>query len=447
MTIKMKSKSFESFFEIERLEKCYSEKIAKSMSSGIDNVTHEIFSQTLERELTTINRKVLNDKYRFTNYKLKLISKGRGKIPREISIPTIRDRITLRCLCDYLLDTYKESITQALPQQMIKDVISTIDEFDTFIKLDVKDFYPSIRHNILSSILETNIPKNACRLIMAAVSTPTVSCAGGASTPSFIGVPQGTSISNILAYIYLFDTDKKYHYQETCKYFRYVDDILVLCQHSDSHNIADSLKSDFVNLGLNTHEITTSSEKSKIGSTTEKLSYLGYELSYKNHKRIISSRKSSVDNLKNSLASIFTSYKYAKDKRIEYLNWRLHLRITGCIYEKQCKGWLFFFSEMNDFSQLYILDNYVKKLIARYKVPASPPSFSKAIHEIKHNRYESKTIMNYDLFDVKDMRKFLIEVFGIKNIAAARDSDIEALFHKKMRRETTDLLVDIQSFS
>ncbi|MFM5687421.1 hypothetical protein ACET70_21795 [Aeromonas caviae] len=55
--------------------------------------------------------------------------------------------------------------------------------------------------------------------------------------------------------------------------------------------------------------------------------------------------------------------------------------------------------------------------------------------------------MNYDLFDVKDMRKFLIEVFGIKNIAAARDSDIEALFHKKMRRETTDLLVDIQSFS
>lgn len=271
----MKSNSFESFFDVERLEKCYSEKIAKSMSSGIDNVTHEIFSQTLERELTTINRKVLNDKYRFTNYKLKLISKGRGKIPREISIPTIRDRITLRCLCDYLLDTYKESITQALPQQMIKDVISTIDDFDTFIKLDVKDFYPSIRHDILSSILETNIPKSACRLIMAAVSTPTVSCAGGASTPSFIGVPQGTSISNILAYIYLFDTDKKYHYQETCKYFRYVDDILVLCQHSDSHNIADSLKSDFVNLGLNTHEITTSSEKSKIGSTTEKLSYLG----------------------------------------------------------------------------------------------------------------------------------------------------------------------------
>ena len=40
--------------------------------------------------------------YAFSKYKQKLISKGAGKAPREISIPTTRDRVALRALSDFL---------------------------------------------------------------------------------------------------------------------------------------------------------------------------------------------------------------------------------------------------------------------------------------------------------------------------------------------------------
>lgn len=433
---------FNSFFTIENLKKVYEKNIAHSTSSGLDNVSHETFLKKIESELDIISNKVISDRYRFTKYKLKLISKGRAKAPREISIPTIRDRITLRCLCDYLGEIFKDKINHVLPQKIIHSVVSAIPLYDGFIKLDVENFYPSIRHDILKSILETKLPTSAVNLIMSSITTPTVSFSSNQDGPAILGVPQGTSISNVLAHIYLNCVDEMYASSKEYKYYRYVDDILVLCNRHECHTLAKNIIINFKNLGLKIHEVSHKSEKSTVGSMSDSFSYLGYSFD----NGTISARQSSIKNLKNSLASIFTSYKYSREKRIEYLQWRLHLRITGCIYDKKCKGWLFFFSEMNDLSSLYILDSYVRKLLVRYQTDIYVPSFGKCLHEIQHNRYQSKTIINYDNFNLFDMRHFLTNVFDY-DLSEASDRKVEFLFHKKLRRETSELLVDIQSFS
>ena len=46
-------------------------------------------------------------------------------------------------------------------------------------------------------------------------------------------MPQGLSISNILANIYLNDFDKENNSKDDYKYFRYVDDIFILCNSEE----------------------------------------------------------------------------------------------------------------------------------------------------------------------------------------------------------------------
>ena len=89
------------YFAIEQLIETFDDNIKFSKATGIDNLSPESFVERLEDQVGILSRKAVQGEYEFTKYKLKLISKGRGKIPREISIPTVRDRIALRALCDF----------------------------------------------------------------------------------------------------------------------------------------------------------------------------------------------------------------------------------------------------------------------------------------------------------------------------------------------------------
>ena len=72
------------------------------------------------------------------------------------------------------------------------------------------------------------------------------------------------------------------------------------------------------------------------GKIGEPFSYLGYTFSGKS----VSVRSNSIDKLKSSIAAIFTGYKHSKLKNVDFLLWRLNLRITGCVFEKTFKGLL-----------------------------------------------------------------------------------------------------------
>ena len=147
-------KAFQSFnkrFRKKNLIFTYQNKIAESGAIGIDKVDHFNFSQNLTENIEIIKRKVENDSYKFTVYKQKLISKGAESKPRTISIPTIRDRLTLRCLCDILFDVYKDEIKLNIPQITIHIIQSEIQKnsYDAYVKMDIRSFYGSIPHEQL----------------------------------------------------------------------------------------------------------------------------------------------------------------------------------------------------------------------------------------------------------------------------------------------------------
>lgn len=435
---------FEHFFSEDYLRHTYDENVILSSASGIDNLSQKQFWPRLNDELTIVSRKVLDGSFRFTKYKLKLISKGRGKVPREISIPTIRDRIALRALCDFLVERYAGSVKFELPQNMVKSAKAEIEsgKYSGFIKLDVSNFYPSISHQELLKRLRKRIRNlEIIKFIEAAISTPTVSRPRATDKKEASGVPQGLSISNVLAAIYLVNIDKHYAGLEKIKYHRYVDDIFILCNYSDVYAISADIAKRFRRIGLAIHDPVKVPEKSVIGKIGEKFDYLGYQFD----GQIISPREASIEKLKESLVSIFTSYKHSKAKSQDFLLWRLNLRITGCVFQNKAKGWMFFFSEINNETILHNLDRHVSKLISRFSVTVTPKRFVRTYYEIKHSKYETKYVPNFDNYTIEQMAEVLEAYFG-KSCGLLTEKEVEYEFKKRIDKQVRDLLTDVQDF-
>jgi len=436
---------YKTIFSEDNLKKIYEENIVLSNSTGIDNISHKIFWKILDEQISIISRKAISGTYKFTKYKLKLISKGRGKIPRDISIPTIRDRITLRALCDFLQIRFS-ALNFMLPQYVIRDVKKHMDsgKYTGYIKLDVTNFYPSIKHKELKSRLKKRIKnKEILNIIESSIISPTVAKASFKESNNKCGVPQGLSISNILAAIFLSNIDKRFNEFENIKYYRYVDDVLVLCPKEISTDIANKITKQFNRIGLKIHCPIKVPEKSSIGVIgVDDFSYLGYSFI----DNLVSARKASVDKLRESILSIFTGYKYSKLKKEPFLEWRLNLRITGCIFNNKTKGWIFFFSEINDEGLLHELDYFVRKLCKRYSVTITPKLFVRTFFQIKHNKYDSNYIPNFDRYDIDDMVNVLSKYFS-KSTKGMTDVEIEYNFKKRISRQVKDLETDIMDFN
>lgn len=442
---------FEKNFSKEKLATIFREKVSLSNASGIDNLKpHKLFPR-IQDEINVILSKVPKGSYKFTKYKLKLVTKGRNKAPRELSIPSVRDRIVLRALSSFLKNRFGPSPNLKLPQAIIRKVKRDLKSgsFNAYIKLDVRDFYPSIKHDQLLSRIRKRIRyPHILNLIQLALQTPTVLASKSADKPSERGVPQGLSVSNILADIYLANIDKRLHKRSDISYYRYVDDILILCEESHITEITSDVIKRFKRLGLDVYDPLKSEEfkgKSSIGKISDSFKYLGYV--FKNSK--ISVREESIDKLKSSLASIFTSHKHANEKirRKEFLEWRINLRITGCIFQERSKGWLHFFSEIDDEQLLHTLDHFVKILMKRFDVDIEPKKFVRTYYDLKYRKHETSYIPNFDKFTLEQKKYTLAHYFGLDLKKYRSDEEIEHEFRKKIDKQVRDLEEDIGSIS
>lgn len=435
---------FQKHFQLSNLKRIYKEVVLLSAATGIDNMSHEVFWRFHDNEIETIRRKCLAGTYRFNKYKLKLISKGKGKAPREISIPTIRDRIALRAICDFLQEVYESDLSFELPQNMVVRVNNIImrEQYNYFMKFDVANFYPSIRHNNLISRLRAKIrDEKILSLISKAISSPTVSKPNASDKPNECGVPQGLSISNILAAIYLMNIDKYFSSREGISYFRYVDDLMILCCSDKAESLIESVLLKFRRLGLKIYDPIKNPEKSSMGLISEsQFGYLGY---YFSEGGKVSARDGSVDNLRQSLLSIFTGFKHSSFKSQEFLAWRINLRITGCVFQSKSKGWLYFFSEINDITLLHSLDDFIARLCKRYNVSLQLKSFVRAHYQIKHKRRETKYVPNFDKYNL-EQKIYVLNHYFNKSTENLTDEEIEYNFNKRIAKQVKDIETDVK---
>ena len=93
---------FKTHLSKANLAEIFSNHIDENASVGRDGTRVEAFKIRLDAEIVVSTRKILNGTYEFTSYKEKLISKGANSHPRQISIPTVRDKLVLKFLSELL---------------------------------------------------------------------------------------------------------------------------------------------------------------------------------------------------------------------------------------------------------------------------------------------------------------------------------------------------------
>lgn len=359
------------YFNKEYLTKYFEEHLKTKKGGGRDNLSTFKYHKLLQQELPLIIKKCLDGTYSFSYYMEKLVLKGSGKLPRVLSIPTVRDRLVLGVLNKYLQSVYKDKIIQNIPNMYIKQIVdylaSTKKEV-AFYKTDYHDFYGSIRIKLLKhKLLKDNIPPEVIKLILNAIKTPTI----GIQVPKDIkpnerGIPQGLAMSNILASIYMQDFDNKFGKNVSELYIRYVDDTLYLTPTIKNIRLelTKKISKDKMGLRLANEKIAFG----VIGKTN--IDFIGYVIK---SNSIISIRPKSVNRFLNRIANISTKCKtlhrntslrppfISDDKDFyEYYISEFNECISGIRYNKHLYGWMAYFQAMTDISLLYGMDCIIK---------------------------------------------------------------------------------------
>jgi RNA-directed DNA polymerase len=421
---------FTELFKASVLLEVFQERFAESTTKGVDRINGFQFASRAREDLTVASNKCLSGSYRFTPYLENLKTKGRGKEPRLIAIPSIRDRIILHQLNKFLAAVFPDCIPRNIANAYVRTVateLATKTPETTFVcGCDIKSFYDMIQKERLLQIVARRLDFSlAAELIRHALLTPVVPRNTRRNRRHFFksekGVPQGLAISNILAAIYLHDVDIEMR-KFGISYFRYVDDILM---YGDEIAVRKAHRSLVVRLrwrGLALHAL--GSGKSHLGRLTSPFGYLGYFFNWPQ----VTVREATVERLLQSIAAKFSDHLHNKPRRLARFKYlteerlaeifllELNERISGAISERRRYGWIAYFSQINDLSLLHKLDNTISHMFRRLvefgkKAPSELKTFSRSYFEMKFNP-SGGYIRDYDAISTRAEKLAFLEERG-----------------------------------
>lgn len=394
---------------------------------GVDNMTYKHFTSQKEAIVLGYINDFKNHQYKFKEYKELLILKNKHEKPRCISIPTLRDKVCLKLIQIYLYSIFSKQISkQEIPQAHIKKMKTSLNRYDSFIKIDIKNFFDSIDQKILCEKLKEKIEIDELNLVLQAIKNKT------GNDIQKKGVPQGISISNILVDIYLAELDYEYEKNPDLFYTRYVDDIVILCNSKDINAIYESISFKITKeLKLDIHEGKTMKEELKNG-----FSFLGYRtyVDKYDNKIKMTIKDEAVKKIERKIIKVIQEYKYSDKGNVatKKIIHSLNLIITGAITKKinavnieKRYGWLFFYSQTDSIRSLYHLDSLIHRKIGEIasemaeikqeEILNSIKKFTIAYREIKYNYAHSNYIFRPDQLEVEAKKSFLIETYGFKD--------------------------------
>lgn len=304
--------------------------LKNNLTTGRDLISPTKFTSEKNSTFEIIERKTGDGSYNFTS--LMKVKLGNG---RTVSIPTIRDRIVIEVIKNRLKSKFRikfknrEEVIQAL----IGKLNANIPYF--IIRLDIKSFFSSIDHGILINKIQRSALLDFEELILV---KKIIKLDGNP------GIPQGLSISSILAEVYLEDFDQKMRliHPSIAYYARYVDDIIILINgnisSSNQQNIRGQINNIFKDFKLSINQDKASYTQFKPLSNKESkkllkhipsqgFNYLGYAFQLENSKLSISIATDKVDKIKSKMNTIFNDYKsnlnvFLLQERLKFLTFK-----------------------------------------------------------------------------------------------------------------------------
>jgi RNA-directed DNA polymerase len=452
----LQDNAFDEAFSVRALEQVHDQTIESGTAPGRDRIDAESFGQQRAEQLRIVSSKCLAGSYRFSAYRSKLIPKG-PYAPREVSIPTIRDRIVLTQIHNLLKRGFADCVRRGLPNTIVSRVYEAVKGAPAAAgawRVDISNFFGTVAHDALVSVLQRRkTTERLLDLVSQAIKTPTLGKAQASATAqrNIQGVPQGLPISNLLAEIALKDFDDIVN-SAPFFYERYVDDILILGLPSAVRNQDPWALLARHGFGLNRQKTTPQDSPRAL---SDGFDFLGYHISNTG----IAPKAQSVQTLCSTLAGQFAAFRKDRfrgpartsdsDRRKAFIE-DLNFRITGAVSEKQRYGWLAFYSAITRLESLYQLDAVVASLIRRSQdyaggKPAELKTFARAFFEMKH-RPERGYVFNYDNMTLQAQMEYLRlrgYIQPATPTAQYSAKQIERLFDRVRKQKLTRLDRDV----
>lgn len=353
---------------------------------GADKVSYKQFKTGFDQEIEEIKNRILKDKYKFTRFEVMLKAKKHYKLPRLIFKSSIRDRLVAKLMSEYLYTYYSNS--GYIPTKTRDGVLTTLHDvvnekaddgtykYNCFLRLDISNYFDSVnRHLLYSQLTQDGLDEHFICLVKKVLFTMDLSM----DVPNGKGVPQGISVSSILAERYLKALDEKYlveRYDQKVCFVRYVDDILILTSDEEMHR---RIKKESIFELQSVYGLLINPDKISEGQLdTDAVDFLG--TSIRNRQICISDAQ--IARVQAQLDELFMWYRRVsktrkhplyekKDRALKSLTERLNLLITGYIYHNDTKekngryGWIqtSLPRQIDNVDALKLLDKYVGSLV------------------------------------------------------------------------------------
>ncbi len=258
-----------SIFSKEALKKAWrriyrsKSKRKRNTSRGIDGITIQQFKDNEAEYIDTLWKDLQTDSFRFQKLYAYQQKKPGKKKPRLIQAPTVRDRVVLSVINNYLgqrqpADSFRDlgivgSVKGTTPRRIVREVLSYESEgFIAVFKTDIKDYFPSVDiprlKRMMNSLLKEEVYLRKLIFDFLNINKER-------------GLAQGSAISPLLANIYLRAFDKKLANRKDIKHLRYVDDIIVFAKEKrKAKEVYKPIKVQLWGRGLSIHSLSSRSK-------------------------------------------------------------------------------------------------------------------------------------------------------------------------------------------
>jgi group II intron reverse transcriptase/maturase len=254
--------------DVDRLRAAY-RALNPAAAPGVDDVTWAAYGVELERNLQDLHTRLHRGSYRALPSRRAYIPKTDGR-QRPLGIATLEDKLVQRAVVEVLNAIYETDFLGfsygCRPGRSPHDALDALatgilkKKVNWVLDADLRDFFTSFDQGWLLQFLEHRIAdKRVLRLIQKWLSAGVIE--QGSWSESREGVPQGASVSPLLANVYLhyvFDQWvqqwRRRHAHGDMIAVRYLDDFVVGFEHqSDAEQFLVELRQRLARFALQLH--------------------------------------------------------------------------------------------------------------------------------------------------------------------------------------------------
>ncbi|OGR12094.1 MAG: group II intron reverse transcriptase/maturase [Deltaproteobacteria bacterium RIFOXYB12_FULL_58_9] len=254
--------------DVDALRRAY-KGIRRNAAVGVDGVTKEAYGENLESNLRALHGRLKTMQYRHQAIRRVYIEKDGGK-QRPIGISCLEDKIVQDALRELLEAIYEQDFLNCShgfrPGRSAHDALRALNHairsgrVNSLIEADIVSCFDRIERPKLKNLLEQRIAdKSLMRLIGKCLHVGVLEA--GADLSSELGTVQGSTLSPLLANVYLHHALDVWFEQEVCLrlkgkavLIRYCDDFVIGCaRQDDAEQVMQWLRERLGLFGLELH--------------------------------------------------------------------------------------------------------------------------------------------------------------------------------------------------